>query len=178
MVTGDVDLQTGSVVKADALNPGGNGGGSAGQILITGQNNIDVDGLVSSVSSKSGNRRGSAPGGGTITIKAKNELTISDTGHVISKGQDPGADLIHLEGCHVFIYGLVESTGVGHALPNSPPNHLNDHPNHPAQSTAGVEVWADELLLIDSTGTHHGQVSADLSSGEDNRSWIDLFATR
>ena len=65
------------------------------------------------------------PGGGTITIVAGCALTVSDTGLVSSRGRDPGADLVHLEGCAVKIFGVVESTvtaGGGHVLPVNPPN--------------------------------------------------------
>jgi uncharacterized repeat protein (TIGR01451 family) len=165
-VTGDVLTETGTKILSD--------GRSGGAIAISAEN-IDIDGLVSSHGTITGVAN-QPPGGGTITVIATDELTISDTGVVSSSGLDPGADLVHLEGCHVTIYGLVESTGAGHALPTNPSNHLNTHANHPAGSTAGVEIWADELLLIDSTGTHKGQVNADLTAGASRRSWIDLFA--
>ncbi|MCE9556490.1 MAG: hypothetical protein K8T91_24335 [Planctomycetes bacterium] len=167
-VAGDVLTETGTKVLSD--------GRSGGAIYIHGEN-VDIDGTVSSHGTITGVSN-QPPGGGTVTVIAHDVLTISDTGVVSSSGFDPGADLVHLEGCHVFIYGLVESTGQGHVLPVNPPNHLNDHANHPAGSTAGVEIWADDLLVIDSTGTHNGEVKADLSIGADKRSWIDLFASR
>ena len=165
-VIGDVLTETGTTILSD--------GRSGGAVEISGEN-VEIDGLVSSHGTISGVTN-QPPGGGTVTVIATEDLTISDTGVVSSSGQDPGADLVHLEGCHVTIFGLVESTGAGHALPVNPPNHLNDHSNHPAGSTAGVEIWADELLLIDSTGTHNGEVKADLTAGSSRRSWIDLFA--
>ena len=51
--------------------------------------------------------RGSAanqpPGGGPITLKAGCPLTITPDGIVSSEGKDPGADLVHLEGCEVEV---------------------------------------------------------------------------
>ena len=76
---------------------------------------------------------------------------------------------MHLEGCDVTITGLVRSTGVGHALPTNPANHCNSA-GHPSGSTACVEILAHGTLTI--TGTVH----ADLSSGEDQRSWVDLIS--
>ena len=98
-----------------------------------------------------------------------------------ARGNDAGADLIHLEGgCHVVINGLVESTGGGHGIPNNPPNHCYgpvgnpSRPDKPQNSTACIEVWAGDSLVIGATG----EVNADLGLIGSNQgiSWIDLFA--
>ena len=164
-VAGDVTVPEGAQILADSP-------GEAGSIDITGKV-IEIDGLVSSRGSTTTGR------GGPISIVASCDLTISDTGVVSSRGQDPGADLVHLEGCAVRVNGLVESTGPGHAnatgknLCNDPPR-----PGHPANSTACVEIWSGTTLIIDATGPHSGQVNADtaLSGGTEGRGWIDLFA--
>ena len=136
------------------------------------------------------------PGGGPIFITASCNLTVSDTGVVSSKGADPGADLVHLQGgCDVLINGLVESTGVGHAPPGNPPNSCSNviphagsvrrnpatRPGKPFNSTACVEVWAGNSLIINRTigvGAHNGEINADTggSGGAQGTSWIDLFA--
>ena len=173
-VTGNIALESGSTIKADGAN------GSAGAITISAAKNITADGLVSSHSTLTGTGALQAPGGGPITITAARTLTISDTGQISSKGEDPGADLVHLGGCcGVVIDGLVESTGVGHAIPNNPANHLNStsRPDKPANSTAGVEVWSGATLVIDALA-HNGQINADTGGpgGSSGTSWIDLFA--
>jgi hypothetical protein len=133
---------------------------------------IDIDGKVLSQSGNTGTGAKQAPGGGPITINAGCNLIVSNTGIVSSRGKDPGADLVHLQGgCNVNVCGLVESTGTGHAVPNSPTNHcyyqqagfptppnpLNpgDDPadprlDKPKNSTACVEVWTSGDLVIDS----------------------------
>ena len=119
------------------------------------------------------------PGGGPITVIARCDLTIDGT--IRSKGADAGADLLHLEGgCAVVINGLIESTAGGHGVPNSPPNHCYgpianpSRPDKPQNSTACIEVWAGDSLVISSTG----RLNADLglSGDNDGTSWIDLFA--
>jgi hypothetical protein len=174
-VTGDINMEPGSEVNANAAANAG------GAIVITSSlGNIDIDGLVESTSTRSGTGAFQGPGGGPITITAFCELIITDEGIVRSVGKDPGADLVHLEACDVVIYGLVQSTGPGHAVPNSPVNHLNstNRPDKPANSTAGVEVWAGSIL-VDKTGIHNGEIDADLccGGGTQGTSWIDLFAS-
>jgi len=191
-----VDLKTGSYIHSNSC--------SGGDIVITALSPtggaINVDGTVESVGSISGTGAVQAPGGGTITIKAFCNLTVSDTGLISSRGGDPGADLVHLEACVVEVDGKVESTGAGHAIPNSPTNHCyfqiagfpsppqvpvnpaddpqNPRPDKPANSTACVEIWAGTTLTINSVLPHNGQVNADTGSGGGNEGtgWIDLFA--
>lgn len=152
---------------------------SAGAITITGGKDATLDGLIQSDSGLSGTGANQGPGGGPITIDVTCLLLVSNNGIIRSRGKDPGADLVHLSGCDVTIYGLVESTGPGHAIPNNPPNHLNSiyRPDKPSNSTAGVEIWATEELLIDALN-HNGQVNADIamSGGTEGIAWIDLFA--
>ena len=105
------------------------GGSSAGTVVITAGHDTDIDGLVLSESTLSGTGAHQAPGGGPITVQTGCKLIVSSTGVVSSKGHDPGADLVHLEGCDVIIDGLVQSTGPGHVVPNNPANHCatGDH---------------------------------------------------
>jgi hypothetical protein len=189
----DITTEAGSQITANSKCP-------AGEIKLLAPNGvINVDGLVESRSTNTGTGAVQRPGGGPITIKAGCDFTVSDTGVVSSSGLDPGADLVHGEGgCDVTILGLVESTGHGHASPNSPTNHCYyqvagfpsppqtpvnpaDDPqdprtDKPPNSTACVEIWAGGTLTIDKTDGANGEVSADLSLGASKTSWIDLFA--
>ena len=172
--------------KIDSISPCGRG-----EIIITAQD-IDIDGEVLSQATRTGHR------GGPITVKALCSLNESDTGTIVSRGLDEGADLVHLEaGCQVTIFGLVASTGPGHKLNsdarcNAPARPGTNNPaadppalNHP-YSTACVEIWAGQNLLnpglpailIDSRPPHNGQVHADTaqSGGIAGNGWVDLFA--
>ena len=170
---GNIVTQAGSAITANGTPcPGGS------ITLISSQGTVTHAGLIESVSTLSGTGATQRPGGGPITIIARCDLNIDGT--VRSKGNDAGADLIHLEGgCNVVIDGLVESTAIGHGIPNSPPNHCGPlasppRPDKPANSTACIEVWAGDSLVISATG----QVNADLGQLGSNEgiSWIDLFA--
>ena len=103
---------------------------------------------------------------------------------VSSEGRDPGADLVHLEGCDVVINGLVQSIALGsggHALPN-PGNRCNEdnvvgeaHPIAPANDyTACVEIWGNNIT-INSIAPNNGEVNAN-GVRAPNRAWIDLLA--
>ncbi len=180
---GNVNLKPGSIVRSNSC------AGGFIQIIAAPPGTIDIDGLVESVGSNTGSSP-KRPGGGPITIKAGCVLTITDQGKVSSRGGDPGADLVHLEGCVVTVFGLVESTGTGHQIPNTPANSCSDaptvgprrnpvtRPGKPQKSTACVEIWSGTTLLIDSTGSHKGEVNADVgfTGGPEGRGWIDLFA--
>lgn len=173
-LTGNLTIQEGAKVTANARCP-------AGAIVLKGVK-ITVDGLVESDSRQTG--VGGRPGGGPITIDAACDLTV--TGKVSSHGRDPGADLVHLEGgCKVEIFGLVESFGRGHGVPDNPPNHCNaafrpdkdPNPDPDIGPTACVEVWAGDLLVIDSRPPLNGEVKAETGNGgTEGTSWIDLFA--
>jgi hypothetical protein len=181
---------------------------SAGAVNISAPNGgaIDIDGDVLSQSLKTGSGTANsnanppvggtqAPGGGPIFITAACNLTISDTGFVSSHGKDPGADLVHLQGgCDVLIEGLVESTGTGHVPPGNPPNSCSNviphagstrrnpatRPGKPFNSTACVEVWAgNSLIIIKDSAGNNGEINADTGAspgGSSGTSWIDLFA--
>jgi hypothetical protein len=171
--TGDFIMEPGAQILANSYNHSG------GTITINVARSAEVDGLVQSFGGQGGTGAVRPPGGGRIWIDAGCDLTVSDEGKISSSGRDHGADLVHLEGgCDVKILGLVESTGRGHAVPNSPPNSCNSafRDDKPAHSTACVEVWAGNLLLIDSTPPHSGEINADTASGPNGISWIDLFA--
>src|SRR5262249_17708035 len=173
---GDITAFDGSVISVDgAACP-------AGDIAISAlpSGKIDLDGLVESKSALTGTGGGQA-GGGRITVKAGCDLTVSETGVVRSEGKDPGADLVHLEGCTVTIRGLVQSISdnAGHAT--NVDNACNGdnvvaHPIGAATIFAGcVEIWAGTTLTIDRTNGFNGEVSAD-GVRNPNRAWIDLFA--
>ena len=166
--TGDILLEQGAQILAD-------GPGEAGAIRIFAGHDATIRGTVSSRGFSTLGR------GGPITIDACCNLLIDDTGIVSSRGQDPGADLVHLEGCCVFVNGLVESTGPGHQLVTSPDKNLCNapvRPGHLANSSGCVEVWSGTKIIIDSTGTHRGEINADTAQagGTAGRGWIDLFA--
>jgi hypothetical protein len=84
---------------------------------------------------------------------------------------------VHLQACTVEIFGLVASTGAAHEGFSGNLCNVN-RPGKPANSSACVEIWAGTTLLIDSTGTHKGEVNADTATGGDiqGRSWIDVLA--
>lgn len=168
---GDVTTEVGSLVSVNATCV-------AGDIFITAlAGKADIDGSVLAQSTLSGTGGGQA-GGGTITIKSC-DLEVSDTGLISSRGQDPGADLVHLEACFVVIHGKVESisTNAGHEKVSNLCN--SDPANHPlggAVEFAGcVEVWSGTTIVIDQSGGNNGEVSAD-GVRSPNRAWIDLFA--
>ena len=168
-VDGDISTAPTSFIRSNSC--------SGGDIVITNGpiNLIDIDGLVESVGSISGIGTNQPPGGGPITITSSCDLTVTDAGKVSSRGADPGADLVRLQaGCKLHIFGLVESTGVGHAQPANPANHCAVG-GHPA-TTACVALIAGDELIIDAISPHNGQVKADLGPAPGKVPWIDIFA--
>ena len=81
-----------------------------------------------------------------------------------SSGQDPGADLVHLEGCDVTITGHVISKGVGH----SPTVGVCRDTVKPANSTGCIEVWAHGNLVIT------GELDTDLGGSGGSNEGISL----
>ena len=162
---GDILIETGATITSDSAT------GKAGDIALYAGHDIQIDGTVRA-------RGQTTQGhGGAITIDACCDLLIGDTGVVSSQGADLGPDRVHLEGCVVRIFGLVQSTGPGHAAAQplcTPPNR----PGKPANSTACVEIWSGTTIIIDSTGTHKGEVHADVgfAGGSSGRGWIDILA--
>jgi IPT/TIG domain-containing protein len=158
----NVDVEEGAKVTASAVGP-------AGDIEITGRI-ISIDGQVLSEGVTTAGQ------GGQIFVVADCDLSISDAGKLSSMGKDPGADLVHVEGgCSVLIDGLVQSTGPGHIV--NAVNHCKK-PGKPVGSSACVEVWSGEGVIIDATSSHNGQVNADTaqSGGTQGTGWIDIFA--
>ena len=156
---------------------------SAGEIEIAAsKGGVDIRGLVESVSTLSGTGGAQRPGGGAhLHLRLHTcDLTISGTGRVSSRGDDPGADLIHLEaGGSVFVFGLVESTGPGHVVPVQTANYCagQKRPDKPANATACVEVWAGKDLVIDGSVGNNGEINADTGqNGGYQVAWVDLFA--
>jgi hypothetical protein len=164
--TGSFDVEAGARILADAR-------GEGGAIKVFAGKNATVDGLVSSQGLTLQGR------GGPITIDACCDLVVGDTGVITSAGKDPGADLVHLQGCVVRIFGLVESTGPGHAIKTASQNLCNaNRPGKPANSTACVEIWSGTTILIDATGTHQGEINADVgqAGGTAGTGWIDVLS--
>lgn len=163
---GSVDTQAGSTVTSISAC-------DAGEIIITADLAADIDGVVQAEGTTTVGR------GGPITIKAGCDLTISNTGKVISRGRDHGPDLVHLEGgCSVTIFGLVASTGPSHAGNEANRCKPPFRPGKPATANACVEVWSGGSLEINSIAPHTGEVNADTgqSGGPICCAWIDLFA--
>ncbi|OGI60304.1 hypothetical protein A2641_01100 [Candidatus Nomurabacteria bacterium RIFCSPHIGHO2_01_FULL_37_25] len=171
---GDITIQNGAKITVDAKCPAGEIELKAPKGIIT------IDGLVSSESKNTGTGAIQRPGGGPITIVSGCDLTVGLTGIARSEGRDPGADLVHLEGgCDVLILGLVESTGQAHTIPNSPVNHCNNvnRPDKPSNSTACVEIWSGDTLIINAFDANNGEVNADTAqNGGHQIAWIDLFS--
>lgn len=171
-LTGDV-LISGPAAPNPRAQVTSNGKCTGGDIEIRGTV-VTVDGLVQSRGRASGVGQTDA-GGGMITTIAKCDLTV--TGEVTSQGDDPGPDLVHLEGgCAVKISGLVQSIGKAHGT--NVINHCTiDHPDKDPLSIACVEVWAGDSLVIDATANTIPPpgVSADRTKTS-RTSWIDLFA--
>ena len=181
--TGDLVIEPGAQVKANAQTA------SAGEIDINACHNMEMDGLVESASNQTGTSS-TARGGGPIDLVAGCVLNISDEGKVSSRSLDPRGDRVHLEGCEVNVFGIVESVARGHANPDEAngckgpdrPDKPNGVPlaNYPyaVHSTNCVEIWGQNIL-IDSTGTHNGEVSADSGGGGNGGTgWIDLYAQK
>jgi hypothetical protein len=168
----NANFKIGSTIRSNSC--------SGGPITITAGQAIQADGLIESVGSNTSAFGGVniAPGGGPITLETPCNLTV--TGTVSSRGKDPGADLVRLVGgCFVKVFGLVESTGIGHRVPNTPPNHCNGafRPGKPANSTACVEIIGGDLVVIDSVSPNNGEVNADTGGvGGVGHQWIDIFA--
>ena len=165
---GDVTVEAGAQILAD-------GTGDAGDIEILAGRFITIDGKVSSKTATTVGR------GGVIRLIACCDLRVGESGIVSSRGSDPAADLVHLEGCTVVILGLVESTGPGHNDAAGGSNLCNDA-NHvaPAGHTfrACVEIWSGSTVLIDASGANNGQVNADTAQGggSSGMGWIDIYA--
>ena len=146
------------------------GPGPAGDITITvGDNYFTEPGAVIEAGGPTGTIS-AIQQGGKIYIVVGCELTTE--GRITSKGTDPGADLVHLEGCDVFVRGLVESTGKAHAT--SLPNSCDDGAK-PANATACIEVWGGNIV-IDGTA-YAGELNADIGNGgASGTSWIEIYA--
>jgi len=168
---GDFLMEAGARVSADSRRP-------AGDISITSGRSMTIDGQVlSGQTTLAAASNTTTTQGGRVTLSTFCELVVGPTGLVSSDGDDPGADLVHIEGCDVTIEGKVQSTGPGHqpTVANSckPP----DRPGKPTSSSGCIEVWGRDII-VDATGANPGELNADVgqSGGSSGRGWIDLFA--
>ena len=157
--TVNATLFAGAVVRTNS------DAGPAGQITVTAGEKIVVEsgGLVESVAGL-----GDSSVGGPISL-ISGCLTLVQ-GTVRSVGPDPGADLVHLEGCEVHVDGgKVYSQAPGHTGGSGkcPEN------GHNPVSTVCVEIWARHVII-----DNGGQVWADfnMAGGTNGTGWVDIFA--
>ena len=141
---------------------------------------MHVGGLVEAFSGLTGTG-GQHPGAGPITVVSGCKLIVEDTGKISSEGQDPGADLVHLEGCDVVIQGLVQSVapGKGHVAPTTRPNHCNLDPSRSPRSprfpsTKGAS--RSGAIRSRSTAPARTRARSTLGMRSPGRAWIDIFA--
>jgi uncharacterized repeat protein (TIGR01451 family) len=169
--TGSVHTSAGSTIRSNGCS------GGAISIASTGGGEITLGGLVESAGARTGTGAVQGLGGGSINIDAGCVLTIESEARITSRGKDPGANLVHLEGCEVIVRGRVESTGNGHAPPDNPVNSCV-LPGKSPSSTACIQIWAGRTVLIDSTGANKGELNADIgfAGGSNGRSWIEIIA--
>src|SRR5262249_51377761 len=136
--------------------------GQAGTIEITAGKRIVVEqgAVVESIAGS-----GDSSHGGPISLISRCQALISGTGQ--SVGPDPGADLVHIEGCevHVTSTGIVKSQGPAHTGASG---KCADN-GHAADSSVCDEIWARHVI-IDSGG----EVFADfaLSGGINGSGWV------
>lgn len=104
-------------------------------------------------------------------------IAVTQTGSVVSLGQDYGTDLVHVEAaCAMAIEGLVASKAPGHFAAAT--NLCKTRPDHLANTTACVELWSDGKITISSEGGKNGEVLADTANagGTQGNGWIDIFS--
>src|SRR5262249_8057093 len=101
-VDGDVAITTGEMSAEGEV---------AGSINIAASKDIEISGSIRSTNSTEGGS------GGFVSIVAEHDLTIHSGAVISSAGEDGGADLVHLEGCHVLIAGEVSSEAGGDEVP-------------------------------------------------------------
>ena len=149
---GDILVENGAAILAN------NAMGEAGNIKMFAGKNATINGLVSSPwPSGERARAGRSPSTPAAIWSSATRARSS------AAAGTSGADLVHLQGCVVQIFGLVASTGPAHEPPFANVCNVN-RPGKPADSGACVEIWAGTTLLIDSTGTHKGEVNADTAT--------------
>jgi hypothetical protein len=160
--------------------------GRAGNIKITAGDEINVDAGASVLAGQRATQDTQGHGG-RIFVIAGCQTNIFGT--LSSQGRDPGADLVHVEGCEVHLGpdALVESTASGHqpTVPNScdgiddpatePGGDAGEvlRGDHPANSTVCVEIWGRHVTIDEGA-----EVNANfaLDGGAEGHGWIDIFA--
>ncbi len=115
--------------------------------------------------------------GGAITIQACCDLQIGDTGQRPQPwaGPWPGpGSPARMRGNDLWS-GRV--TGSGAPEPQAE-LHASPAAGQAGNSTACVEIWSGTTMVIDSTGTHFGEITADTatSGGIQGHGWIDILA--
>jgi parallel beta-helix repeat protein len=169
-VAGNIDLEPGSTIAANSI------GRRAGDITMTADGTIDIDGLVSAgpntnVLSTKLTQKVLAAGrtmqrGGKITITSTNlsncpNVTVG--GIIVSQGEDPGADTVTLEGCGLEIFGLVASVS------------KKVFAKVVLRSGEDIDINGQDL---GGSGPNQGRVRADINRGEgSDTKEVDLFAT-
>src|SRR5262249_28451433 len=99
---GDILIQDGATIISNSNTH------RPGDLALYARHNISVFGSVLAQGT------GGTGHGGLITIDACCDLFEGDNGQILSTGLDPGPDRVHLQGCTVTIYGVVESQGPAH----------------------------------------------------------------
>ncbi len=166
-----VERLDGDIVVEDGAPIRRTGGGAGAIKMFAAQERHDRRPGGLDRSAAAGRRAGAGRSPSTRAVIS----SIGDTGKVISQGQDPGADLVHLQGCVVEIFGLVASTGARGAHDRRAVGAANlcngIVAGRASRSTraACVEIWAGTTLVIDSTGTHKGEVNADTATAGGTR---------
>lgn len=174
---GTIDFEPGTIVSS-----ANEGGGKAGDITISSNSPMSLDGLISAgptntvLSTKLTDfvleRGNTTQRGGKITITCVSGqvpgVTVSTDGVIVSQGEDPASDTITISGCGINIFGLVASVG------KKSNGSVGNSPQVILKSGDGVYVNGSNL---GSTGVNQGKIRADYVIGEDQiPNKVDIFA--
>jgi hypothetical protein len=174
---GSITIQVNQAPVGEFLMGGSSGGfdgakllantdhGLAGQIRVNAGQKIVVESgaLVDSTAGS-----GDSSHGGPIFLISGCLTLIQGT--VRSVGPDPGADLVHLEGCEVHVDGG-QVYSQAHAHTGASGQCAQN--GHNAVSAVCVEIWARHVTI-----DNGGQVWADFndSGGINGTGWVDIYA--
>ena len=170
-VQGNVELEAGSIVAASTLN------GPSGTIEMTADGAVVVAGLVASgpsrqvlgtkLTGKVLNGGSSNQAGGAIVIRSGSPapgIRVEGTGIIVSQGENPGSQLVLLEGCGLEIRGLVASV-----LKQNGPSQVV------LRSGEGLLIDGRDLGSPTPNAGRLGRVRADGSEGGSAGYMVDLF---